>query len=1625
MPSEPPEATLPPPLPAEDVTREQQLRQRRLLEGAFATWRGRLLDLTGRNRALNYKPTKVATLTIVDEKPAEVYRLLIGEEQALTFSAVLPSKQEPMEPAPEASPGDQTALPLGTPPSEAAAPESGEPEAAAETFTPYAREGMAERHLDTVLQCQATPESLDLSLRRIADLQRTAIEEQGVNTVFLGLGFLHYRESPTADKEVRAPLVLVPVTLERATANSGFRLLLAEDEPMVNPSLVEYLRRIHQIGSFPTIPEPADDATSVDLLPFFAAVAERVKDLKGWKVTEEIVLAPFTFQKLVIFKDIELNQEAFATHHLVRRVVLKEGEPSNGLPAEIRDLDLDADYPPEITSQVVDADSSQLRAIAAVAAGNDLVIHGPPGTGKSQTITNLIADAIGAGKRVLFVSEKMAALEVVHRRLVDAKLGEFCLELHSTKARKGDVIESLRTALDRSGDSTKGTVKSVAELTRARGHLNAYARDVHARQTTLCCTPFEAVGEFEKVRKAPKFTYPADPTALSPEQLADLNEKARQVEVQGGAVSPVGESGWRDSRIKAFSEPIAERIGKVLADAGRLATEFAGQARVVHQRYGVREPETIDGVGEIVEFALHLDLAPGTPAALLRDVRWTTAPPEVTALIEEGRQVSNLSSRLKERYRRELLGSVPADDLAYVEQKLGSALAFLAVLAPRYRDIRRRLKAMRRGPEALPLLEQISELKAVPAWERRSEALAAHPQAAGWFGAAWRGASSDWNDLERRLAWLAKFHSLAARHGQLGEVGYLLAEQGGQPEGAPEALAKTAVKLAEELALVHELLAWPSDYLAKATVSQCAARLAEVARDLGRGSTWSAYVRAVSCLANTPAAAIAEAAYHGEIQPEQAGAAFRRALYGAWLDKVLPSIPALADFSVETHEERRRQFQKLDSQLLTEKRGELVSRLRETGQRRYASSSAAHRSFLSKELAKQKRHRPLRVILREARDAVMALKPCYLMSPLSVSQFLAPKVDFDLVVFDEASQLPTEDAVAAISRGKSLVVVGDPKQLPPTNFFAIQGGASAVLVDDDGEPVLEETESVLEEFQGVGLHQAHLEWHYRSAHESLIQFSNEKFYGNRLVVFPSAATDSPDRGVHFEFVEGGQYVGAGQNPVEARRIAMAVIEHFRKSPELTLGVGTFSQRQQMAVWDELERIRRADPSLEEFFDRARSEPFFVKNLENIQGDERDVIFLSITYGKQPDGKLRYNFGPLNRENGWRRLNVLVSRARKQMRVFSSLRASDINPSSVVTQGPALLADFLRFAETGKMMAATTGTAADAESPFEHEVGEALEEMGFLVDRQVGVGAYRIDIGVRHRDRPGVYLAGLECDGASYHAAPCARDRDRLRQHVLEQRGWTIVRVWSTDWFRDRARTVERLKRTLDDLAEQFKEEAAKPVTSLAAGKVEEEEAPQVPMAAEPVAVLEAEELEPARLQVPPYRVATPSKQYRTSILEVSSTQVALEASQIVAAEGPIQHEELLSRLIGFWNHERRGARLVAHAETAVERAVRYGDVRRKDGFLYSTKNSISLRCRSGLNHGPEQVAIEELAEAARQIVELVGVMGEDDVATEVRRALGLRRTQDGMPRIKQAIQGLIEQGVLVYGVAGLRIRKPS
>lgn len=1616
-----------------------------VVDASLDTWKRQLLDLTRRNRALNFRPLKVSTVAIVDERPAEVFRLLFDEERVLTFAAA-PGK--PPEAAVEGAAAGGTAAPVAVlrPPDED--PFEEEHPTDDQAFEPYARESLADTHLDTVLQTSLEPEALDRSLRRIEEQARLSIEEQGVNTLFLALGLLHYTESGDSSQVFKAPLVLLPVALRRDSARSPFALTVGDDEPMVNPALAELLRRQFSIvlpelpGSGAPSPTPspsvetAGQAEAPDaptLQSFFLevqALLARVPDAQkspAWKVTNDIHLGLFSFQKLVLYKDLETNAAAVAGHRLVHQLITRRGTVAGGglgLPDEVRQARLDEEYPPERGAHVVDADGSQQRALAAVDRGYDLVVEGPPGTGKSQTITNLVAQALHAGKTVLFVAEKMAALDVVHQRLQQAGLGEFCLELHSTRSTKREVIRSIASALDASLLRPPQAGDAGDKLPEVRGTLGSYVAALHEPFGAIHASPFAAYGELARVLDAPRVDWTTDPVDVSRAALDAAVSRLEALAAAAEAAGDVATHPWRDTSRTFYPQDqldvIVEHANEIVARVPGVRDLSAEATRVLGlPSLGVLAD--LDRVRAVIDV---LRRSPGAPPDVLASADWTTVPPEATALIANVREAQRLTRDVESRFTPDVLQGDHASDIAYIEANSGIVASLFRWLDSRQRAIRARWKALRQPGYAPSIVEQAHDLKSVVALkETRAVLDTSQARGAALFGTHWHGAASDVSVLESYAAWVVEFHQVRARE-TLPAQALACAAAGAPDVTAGDALVRHADDLRQSVDRLAQLVQWRADRAALESLplEQLQARVAALASEPERAARWGALVAAQADVRESQAATLLTADAATSVPYETMPRAFLRAFWFAWLAKAVETRPPLARFQALTHEQRLQEFRALDRRVLDDNRAGLIASLRARVQARLRDDAVdAAMPVLRREMAKQRNHRPIRETLHHADAAVRAIKPVFLMSPLSVAQFTRGQTPtFDLVVFDEASQLPPEDAVGAIVRGTQLVVVGDPKQLPPTSFFSAPHEAAAISGSDDGIDV-PDAESILEAFMGCGVPMSRLKWHYRSAHESLISFSNVSFYDGDLLTFPSVEPISSALGLRFSLVADGIYEGKGLNLIEARRVADAVVAFAREQlagakagrRPLSLGVGTFNLRQQLAIQDLLEERRRQEPDIELFFDRSRPEPFFVKNLENIQGDERDVIFLSVTYAKGRDGRLRQNFGPLNGDNGWRRLNVLTTRARRAMQVFSSMRASDIHEGQ--SKGGPLLKAFLEYAESGRLDHPAVAAAARTDSPFEREVANDLTRRGHLVQPQVGVAGYRIDIGVRDPDAPGRFLLGIECDGVAYHASDTARDRDRLRQQVLEARGWTIVRLWSTDWFKDRAGQMERLEHAI------AKARATRPTVDAPAGS-----ATTASVDTSTVAFpSETAALEPAAVPstAAAYRKAeAPSALPAATVTDCGLPALSALVVHVVGIESPIHEDDVVTRVTGYFG-QRAGARVRAHVLSAIADATGHGLVQRRREFLWSPGSACQPRDRSGSGITADRIAPEEYEAAMQAVLDGGRSVRRDALAAGTRRLLGFDRTGATLAAaVDAAIDRLVSTGAIGEGSDGYRKR---
>lgn len=716
---------------------------------------------------------------------------------------------------------------------------------------------------------------------------------------------------------------------------------------------------------------------------------------------------------------------------------------------------------------------------------------------------------------------------------------------------------------------------------------------------------------------------------------------------------------------------------------------------------------------------------------------------------------------------------------------------------------------------------------------------------------------------------------------------------------------------------------------------------------------------------------------------------FFKRFYRLWLDKMIPLYPAVATFRGRSHEVLLQEFGELDNRQLQIARHRilerLIARLPNTD---YATSTSSELSILKRELAKQKRIKPLRRLFREIPNLLTALKPCLMMSPLSVSLYLqADGYSFDMIIFDEASQVRTEDAIGAIMRGKQVVIAGDANQLPPTNFFTTALSDSDYDTDsEDDYDDLGAYDSVLEEAASAGLNERTLKWHYRSRHEHLIAFSNAKIYNHSLVTFPSNVDKVPDNGVEYVYVENGIYDRGGKknNINEARKVAQLVFEHFKKYPNRTLGVVTFSESQQQAVENAVRELRLQHPQFERFFVESIEQAFFIKNLENVQGDERDTIIFSIGYAKDGTGKpMAMSFGPLTRVGGHRRLNVAITRAKFNVKLVGSIHPTDIR-DDVTSEGVKMLRQYIEFAINGESSLQNElkySSINELESPFEESVYDFLIKHGYDVVPQVGCSGYRIDMAVRHPMLSGIFVLGVECDGATYHSARTARERDRLRQIVLEDMGWKIHRIWSTDWIKDQRTEGEKLLEAVRKAISDYTPSKQNTAIPKEAVRTDEENTDIEVVARE--------------------RFMTESK--TVSFNEYEETDIATvcedkNSSQylpdliaaIVAKEYPVHTEIMYKRLAPFFGREKATSVVRSNVDNIIKNKLSSAVVLRK-GFLYPVSyDGIIARVSAG--RSVSQISVEELAAGMLQIIEASFGIERKDLYRTTAKAFGFNRT---------------------------------
>ncbi|CAN5386367.1 hypothetical protein BH23CHL1_BH23CHL1_08030 [soil metagenome] len=1196
--------------------------------------REKLLDLGLRNSLINHRPLRARGVEVVDELPAEIFQMLVPQSRRMSF-----------DPAPDAE--SQSALALTQPEEDPL-------------------DGRAARHTDQRLQTSVPSAQLQSRLLATYYAARTSIEEQGVNVLFIALGMLEWYESASSQEPRKAPLVLIPVELTRSNALDRFHLSYTGEEIGANLSIEAKLKTEFNVQ----LPAMAA-AEDLDIDAYFAEVETTISYQARWRVDRgAVALGFFSFGKFLMYRDLDLTtwpDELQPTNHPILRSLLGGGfnEPASaiGEDAFLDPLMKDADI-----HQVVDADSSQTVTILDAIHGRNLVVQGPPGTGKSQTITNIIAEAIGAGKSVLFVAEKMAALEVVKRRLDSVGLGDACLELHSNKMNKRSVIQELQRTLELGRPRVDTLETELTTLDSHRGRLNDYCDAINTPIAGSGVTPYEAYGQLAQAHRAaaeaewprPQLpgieTWPADDFTRRQSIVQEL-----QARIAGTGI-PSEHPFWgvRKSILLPSDEP---RLRVLLTGARNTLDALGRMAAGVAAAFQLQTPASLQEAETLVAALQRASAAPEAPGLAFVDDAWRYERDRLTTLLDAGEQwmeIRNLqATTLKpDVWERDVNGL--RDTLAEYRS------TWWRILSGSYRSARSELAGLCQDNAPNSMDEQLQLVDDIIESQRLAEVIHDHRTLGlRLYGDHYKGTDSNWAELQSWADWVQALHDDVEADLQPAGVLTYLENARDRVEAASQRDALTSAMTAYTRSL---------DDLQALTEF-------DAERRFGAGSTlvmqpfvtqyqllqsWTEHIVAISQMtainisgdicSKEELGPVFELSQHWPGAATQIERVLLRARYEALLEKALLERPALAQFDGDGHGHVVSRFRELD--LLTFEHNR--SRLAHAHWSRVPRGEGGGQlAVLRREFEKKSRHLPVRQLVERAGNAIQAIKPVFMMSPLSIATYIPPgTLTFDLVIFDEASQVKPVDAFGALLRGDQAVVVGDSKQLPPTSFFD-----SLIHTDEDEEEnATSDIESILGLFAASNAPQRMLRWHYRSRHESLITVSNHEFYENRLVLFPSPDASRAESGLHYHHLQDTSYDRGKTrtNPGEAAAVAAAVMAHARQSPELTLGVAAFSVAQTQAVIDQVELLRRQDPSCETFFAAHPNEPFFVKNLENVQGDERDVIFISVGYGRTAEGYLAMSFGPLNNDGGERRLNVLITRARRRCEVFTNLTSDDID-----------------------------------------------------------------------------------------------------------------------------------------------------------------------------------------------------------------------------------------------------------------------------------------------------------------------------------------------------------------------------
>ncbi len=1486
------------------------------------------------------------------------------------------------------------------------------------------------------LRAYLNEDALKRSLTHLYRSSRLSLEENGANTLYIALGFLKWLETPHSIRPRFAPILLIPIEIIRKSAAKGYVIRSRGEETMLNITLIEMLRQFFniQIGGLDPLPR---DGSGVDVSKIFNTFRRAIMTQKGWDVEEQAIIGNFSFNKFIMWNDIHNNADKLRRNKIVAS--LMSGKIEWELDTEDNDeLDLDEAYPAGKIALPIGADSSQFEAICAAIDDKSFILHGPPGTGKSQTITNIIANALYNGKKVLFVAEKMAALQVVQRRLEAIGIAPFCLEIHSNKTKKSNVLEQLKRTTEVVKQKSNEEYRIVAQQINAlRKELNDYVHILH-KPRPAGLSLYDSFSGYSSVDyDGTLIDVPVTfLESLNPDKRAICAQVVEEYKTACRICNDPHTHPLKGIGVTAYTSALKAKAKDVLSNLSQLLQENSELLRNISSLFGFTPdeltPQLREGLLEVTKLLLEAEII----APSLLSVENSA---EIFKLIDEavktGEERDFKRNQILETYDKKILtADVSAWENQFKELNLKWWLPRTIGLNKLQKQIQSYTKYFTKPTiDSLPKL--FSKLNAYNEAQEHIQSLGT--TISPLLGLLWNNGEASWYQFAkaRTIAEQIEKALLQATY----DIALTLKAKRTLKDNLEcglQTFLQVHYNKLKRFVSIEKLISEKIDEavellsispLANGSIGQAndiRSLIDKWNTNLDLLHDWATYNLQKQEMLSADLDFIVNSVEEGTIATDKIDDSYHKSVYKSYAEHILSQEPRMNAFHGILFDEKIRRFRVLSKHFEKLTRDELFARLAaELPALQKEAAQSSEVGILQRNIRNGGRGTSIRKLFDQIPDLLTRMCPCLLMSPISVAQYIdAKRAPFDIVIFDEASQMPTCEAVGAIARGSNVIVVGDPKQMPPTDFF------SANTYDEENADK-EDLESILDDCLALSIPSKHLLWHYRSKHESLIAFSNVKYYENRLMTFPSP--DDLTTKVNFQYVNGIYDRGASrQNLAEAKAIVQEIKTRLTdpRREKRSIGVVTFNSNQQSLIEDLLNEQFQKTPSLEPLALEGE-EPIFIKNLENVQGDERDVILISVGYGPDNTGRIAHNFGPLNRDGGWRRLNVAVSRARYEMKVFSSLCADQIDLNRSSAEGVAGLKSFLEYAEKGResLFYATSGENKSGDNLL-HSIANELKSKGYNVRLNIGCSGYRIDIGVVDPSNPEKYLLGILCDGYNHASTRTAHDRVITQSSVLQMLGWQICQVWAMDWWENRERAIESLVNAIEDakngivptqdtfdtletpeysetseeisetepaLFDEDKAASADEVTDMDAATDEEEEIEEDAADAEdntdPLILNEGEIRYKRADLLFTYAAANDFAEgdYDFVALEKIRTTVEIEA--------PISKSLLCKRVLNSFGISRMGARLAAHMEdllwqselktTGTDNIFYWSD--KQDPETYNTYRIISSR--EALDIAPEEVSV-----AITHILKEQGALPEEDLIRETAHKFTFSRMGDNV-----------------------------